>query len=435
MVAKINKGSSMYGAVSYNQIKVNEGTARIILGNRIITDVMGNTENVMQQTLLSFENYLLANKRTEKPVLHISLNPSPEDELSEQQFASLAKDYMDKMGYGDQPYIVCLHEDIDRKHIHIVSTCVDENGKKINDSYERMRSMEVCRELEIKYGLEQISNRKLEDDKPYLKKVDYTQGDVKRQIYNTLKSIESYRFQSFGEYNALLNCFNINVKHIKGEERSGKPFNGIVYSATDNDGNVLSNPFKSSLFGRKYGFAGLEKRMKRNTDDFKAGKYSSQIKAPISIAMSEATSKQDFIDRLKGKGVDVLFRQNEEGRIYGVTFIDHNHKEVYNGSRMGKEFSANVFNSMFNEPSGEPRLHKHTDEGLPMKNILADDFHPAIHDKATAIEQAFGIFSFEQHGADFEEEEFARLMKRKKKKTKEKEEEKKGAVIVTHSNI
>ena len=76
MVAKINRGVSLYGAVIYNQRKVDEATARIIAGNRMITDLTGNPHNVMQQTLWAFESYLAANRNTEKPVLHISLNPS-----------------------------------------------------------------------------------------------------------------------------------------------------------------------------------------------------------------------------------------------------------------------------------------------------------------------------------------------------------------------
>ena len=87
MVAKINRGVSLYGAIVYNQQKVDDATARIIYGNRMITDVTGNPEQVMRQTIWAFENYLLANKNTEKPVLHISLNPSLDDRLTDSQFA------------------------------------------------------------------------------------------------------------------------------------------------------------------------------------------------------------------------------------------------------------------------------------------------------------------------------------------------------------
>ena len=169
MVAKINRGVSLYGAIIYNQQKVDDNTARIIYGNRMIANVTGNPEQVMRQTMWAFENYLLANRNTEKPILHISLNPSLDDRLTDGQFAELAKEYMQKMGYGDQPYIVYIHEDIDRRHIHIVSTCVNEKGEKIDDAYEWNRSMKACRELERKFGLKQIEDKRKELLEPYLK--------------------------------------------------------------------------------------------------------------------------------------------------------------------------------------------------------------------------------------------------------------------------
>ena len=129
MVAKINRGVSLYGAIVYNQQKVDDATARIIYENRMITDVTGNPEQVMRQTIWAFENYLLANKNTEKPVLHISLNPSLDDRLTDSQFADLAKEYMQKMGYGDQPYIVYVHEDISRRHPYRIHLRERERGK------------------------------------------------------------------------------------------------------------------------------------------------------------------------------------------------------------------------------------------------------------------------------------------------------------------
>ena len=202
---------------------------------------------------MAFDSYLAANRNTEKPVLHISLNPSVDDRLTDGQFAELAREYMQKMGYGDQPYIVYLHEDIDRRHVHIISTCVKENGEKISDAYEWNRSMKACRELERKFGLKQVENKRKELLEPYLKKADYQSGDVKKQVSNIVKSVfGSYRFQSFGEYSALLSCFNIETKQVKGEF-DGVPYNGIVYTMTDDTGKPLCTPIKSSLSGSATG--------------------------------------------------------------------------------------------------------------------------------------------------------------------------------------
>jgi hypothetical protein len=415
MVAKISHGASLYGAVTYNQEKINGGTARMIGGNRMLSDMTDNPDTILPQILLSFESYLAANRNTRKPVLHISLNPSPEDRLSDEQFSFLAKDYMAKMNYGDQPYIIYLHEDTGRRHIHIVSVCVDETGRKISDSYERRRSMTACRELEIKYRLKNITNERREQDRLFLKKVEYEKGNVKHQISNVLKNVSDYRFRTFGEYSALLSCFNVEAKTVKGEGVDGKPFNGIVYSATDNAGKSISNPFKSSLFGKSFGYEGLNKKMARNEKDLKEGKYAPMIRGDIAAVLKTTKSKDDFIQKLRGRGIDVVFRTNEAGRLYGATFIDHRRKEVYNGSALGKEFSANVFHKLFNEPQPEtgrdetPVIHSpHPDEIF--------SFSPS--DRGTAFEEVFGIFDFPftDEGRDYEEEAFLRQMKRRKKK-------------------
>lgn len=409
MVAKINRGVSLYGAIAYNQQKVGESQARIISGNRMITDVTDNPERLMQRTMWAFESYLLANKNTEKPILHISLNPSPEDSLSDARFAELAKEYMQKMGYGDQPYIVYLHEDIARRHIHIVSTCVNEKGEKIDDAYEWNRSMKVCRELELKYGLKQHTDKNSELIGAYLKKVDYMRGDQKRQVSNTLKSVfTTYKFQSFGEFSALLSCFNIEAKQVKGEHE-GVPYNGIVYAVTDENGKIVGPPIKSSLIDKRFGYQGVEKRIRYNAGEFKKKKWVPKIRNEVALAMHGCRgNKASFIRLLQDRGIDTVFRTNDEGRIYGTTFIDHHNKEVYNGSRLGKEFSANRFEELFNRQEDVPP---------PGTSLFSEDIQ-SLHggDMESSIEQAFGIFSFGDNGPDPQEEALARRLLKKKKK-------------------
>lgn len=130
--------------------------------------------------------------------------------------------------------------------------------------------MKACRELERKFGLKQVENKRKELLEPYLKKADYQSGDVKKQVSNIVKSVfGSYRFQSFGEYSALLSCFNIETKQVKGEF-DGVTYNGIVYTMTDDTGKPLCTPIKSSLIGKRYGYEGLEKRIGYNIREYKA---------------------------------------------------------------------------------------------------------------------------------------------------------------------
>ena len=408
MVAKISHGMNLYGALAYNHDKVAAGTAEILSGNRMISDRLGLPSEDIRLALLSFENYLLANRNTEKPVLHISLSPAPEDRLSHTQLEELAARYMEKMGYGNQPYIVYKHADTHNAHIHIVSVCVDGQGKKISDAYEHRRSMTACRELETDFGLRNGADTERRNPKAELRKVDASLGDVRHQVGNTLKAVlESYRVQTFGEYNALLSTLNIEAKQVRGEY-NGTPYTGIVYSVTDDTGKVVSPPFKSSRFGKRFGNEQLEKRMLMNLKALKDGKWAPSIQADIVRALRQADSRKRFVELLGQRRIDVVFRENERGRIYGVTFIDHNRREVFNGSRMGKEFSANVFNDYFkwleNIPEKERGGHSATELWQHHR-----------HESSSTLELAAGILSMETNPRDYEEEAFARRMKKKKK--------------------
>jgi hypothetical protein len=241
---------------------------------------------------------------------------------------------------------------------------VDENGVKINDKFEWRRSMTACRELEQQYGLVNSADPRLRQTEPYLKKVDYRQGDVKHQISNTLKNVlAGYKFQTFGEYSALLACYNIEAKQVKGDHE-GIPYTGIVYTATDDKGNAVGPPFKSSLFGKPFGHDALTKKMERHALAFRQKKWGPAIHDTVSLAMISCRGDRERFEKtLHGKGIDVLFRKNDDGRIYGVTFIDHNTREVYNGSRLGKEFSANAFEKLFTEPAQQS--HREQPQELP----------------------------------------------------------------------
>ena len=123
----------------------------------------------------------------------------------------------------------------------------------------------------------------------------------------------------------------------------------MSYSATDKEGNKVGKPFKSSIFGKEAGIDALEKRMQVSAAWAKKHKdIATDTAARIAAAMQTAGHDRALFEReLLRQGIGVVFRQNEAGRIYGATFIDHADKTVFNGSRLGKEFSANVFNDLF----------------------------------------------------------------------------------------
>lgn len=411
MVAKINVGISLFGALAYNQKKIIEGEGLVLCSNKMTESLDGMFD--IHRCIVDFERHLPDDINTEKPIIHISLNPHPDDRLTDEQLASIAQEYLQKLGYGNQPYMVYKHEDIERHHIHIVSLRVDETGKKINDSFEYRRSKAITCELEQKYGL-RTAEKQQRSQTNTLKKVITQTGDVKGQIANLIKSLSNrYHFQSFNEYRALLSLYNISVEETKGEVR-GRVYNGLVYFATDNNGNKTGNPYKSSLFGKSVGHKAINERCEGSKEIIKEKEFGEQTKKIVATSINKENARSDFENDLKRKGIDVIFRKNDSGRIYGVTFIDHNTECVFNGSRLGKEYSANAFQEKFSS------THTVNEKQQPQKKEAITNSAPITienhKESETILDSALDLFIMENHGTDPEEEAFIRRMRKKKKK-------------------
>ena len=339
MVAKISLGKSIYGALSYNAEKINKEKGRVLDTNKIYNDGSGNID--IHRAFEDFKRWMPQHTRAEKTMMHISLNPHPDDVLSEMQYTQLAHEYMEKMGFSEMPYLIVKHEDIDRHHIHIVALRVRPDGSCISDKNNFYRSKEITRELERKYGLHTAERQKITPDMP-IRKIDPS-GDIKRQVANTVKMVGMrYKFQTIGEYNAILGLYNIRCEQTDGRV-NGREYHGLVYFATDDNGNTIASPFKASRLGKFASRTAIDGRMDRAKDKIDIR----PTKQAVSEAMAESSGKDDFIAKLKERNIDLVLRHTDTGRIYGATFIDHNTMTVLNGSRLGKEFSANSLEKWF----------------------------------------------------------------------------------------
>ena len=170
----------------------------------------------IQHCIRSFEPYLAANRRTEKPVIHISLNPHPDDVLTDEQLTAIGQEYMEKMGYGNQPYII---------YRHLLPA----------EKMERRESLPLTA-------------------------VDYRKGDIKHQIANVVKPVmQGYKFQSVKEFKALLGLFHVTVEEAH-KTIKGKTYHGLVYAATDEKGERTGVAIKSSKIGKSVGYEALQKK-------------------------------------------------------------------------------------------------------------------------------------------------------------------------------
>ena len=407
MVAKISYGSSLFGALAYNGEKVNEGVARILETNKVFCSA--DNRHDITACMLDFMAYIPSQVRTKKPIIHISLNPHPDDRLSDDRLSAIALEYIEKMGYGNQPFVVYKHEDIDRHHLHIVTLAVDETGRKINDGNNFYKSKHITREMEQRYGLHPADKKQFKEAFR-LQKVCLEEGNLKKQLASVIKpAVKFYHCPSFKEYRALLSTYNICVEEVKGEV-NGKTYMGLLYFASDDKGNKIGKVFKSSLFGKSVGYEALQNRFKASKEKLKEKHLAPKTKAIVAGALKRSATREDFRGNLHHRGIDVIFRENEEGRLYGVTFIDHNNGCVVNGSRLGKELSANAVAEWFDRPHPELSAPIQQSEKGSIPQIQTSD--------GDSVLGGLLDLPLETHGMDWEEEQFRRRMQRKKKQKK-----------------
>ena len=408
MVAKISIGSSLYGALAYNAQKVNAGEGKLLATNRVFDG--GDGQMDCTRLLRDFCNCMPENVRTRNTVIHVSLNPHPDDRLTDMEMANIAQIYMERLGYGNQPYVIVKHEDIDRHHVHIVSVNVDEKGKRIDRDFLFRRSERIRKELEKEFHLHPAGHKRGEI-REVVHKVDIHKGDVKKQIASVLLSLATrYRFQTMGEFCALLSLYNIHVEETRGKVGE-REYHGLVYSATDDKGNKVGNPFKASLFGKSTGYAAIEKRFALSKKQITEKKLTEPTKRAVLQVLGKTYHRDKFMSLLKDKGIETVLCLTAEGRIYGATFIDHRTGCVLNGSRMGKELSANALQEHFTLPYADEKpmpFVLHTEETAEEHSVVQDDNENSSF--------GLGLFNPSGQAVNAEEEDFIRKMRRRKKR-------------------
>ena len=352
MIAKISATENLGGALGYNFKKVEKEEASILLVQGLYQNKEGTY--MMAEVFADMEALIPKKCRTKKMVFHCSLNPHPDEKLSDETLTQIAKEYMEALGYGKQPYIVFKHSDIAREHIHIVSFRVDSKGRKINDKFEKRRSKQITDALERKFGLIPSSkvSGKVETETP---KVDIDRGNIKEQVASVVRMVlKHYRFCSLGELNAILSKYNLAVEEVKTEFR-GRKYDGLVYVPADDKGDKVSSPIHASDIERGVGYTAVQNRMQKSKQTIKPLIPAVREKV-LHVMRTSPQTEEALRQRLEEQRLRVTIRKNESGRIYGITFIDDEQGIALNGSRLGKGYAANVFNAYLSNPTHNPFL-------------------------------------------------------------------------------
>jgi hypothetical protein len=384
MVAKITIGKSVRGILNYNENKVTMKQAQCIEASGY---GMEHDELTFSQKLNRLNLLQEKNKRVKTNAVHISLNFDPSEQLNKGQLKAIAGSYMEKIGFGDQPYLIYQHFDAGHPHIHILTTNVKENGQAISlHNIGRGRSEQARKDLEQEYGLvvaESCSQKHVLRLKPVpLEKLEYGRIETKRAITNIVNTVVAqYNFTSLSELNAVLKQYNVVADrgHANSRMYNG---NGLVYSATNDKGNKLGVSIKASDLYQKPTLKKLEKVFQKNQQSRKL--YRAMLKERIdqAIGIDTKLTRRQFEYRLKKENIKVLFRENNHGQVYGITYIDHFKKSVFNGSDLGKEYAANAISQRLAVKERTQSLTKTTnDDHMPAQQSQSQSLlYTLVHD-------------------------------------------------------
>ena len=360
MVARITHGKDILGVLLYNKLKVDAGQAEAMLCHNLpVAPVEGRIDAYRLSE--AFRPWLEHPRAgLSQPVFHASLNPHPDDRLDDFQLLEIAHDYMERMGYGDQPYVVFRHRDIGREHLHIVSVRIRPDGRPVDCYRYKARSVAATKAIEQTYGLHPAV-KGVQQPLEGLRRVAYTEGNLKAQMNSVLWALrENYRVGSPGEWNALLGLYGLEARECTGVAE-GRPYAGMIYRALDGQGQRVGKPIKASRLSAPAGYRQMRREYVRTKKWLREnGARLEPVRESIREAMRTAGSAEEFARLIRPAGLSVVFRRSEEhgGRIYGVTFIDHNKGLVINASKLDRGFGANRFHKLFDPPPQELYPHK-----------------------------------------------------------------------------
>jgi hypothetical protein len=349
MVTKISTGKSIRGMLHYNENKVVAGEAKLILASGFAGEIEAMNFN---QKLHRFQHLTVMKPNVKTNAVHISLNFHSSEDLSTATLQQIAGRYMEKIGFGDQPFLVYRHDDSAHTHVHIVSTSITAQRQRIDLHDIGIKLSEPARKaIEEEFKLVKAENKAFTQE-PGIKAADpekakYGQLPTKRAISNVITAVaRDYKFTSLAELNAILQCFNVIA--LRGAEHTAMfEKKGLMFSLLDAKGVAIGVPIKASGFYTKPTLRNLEKKFAVNQEKRKAFKENLKQGVDQIFGHYTALTKATFIREAKQLGIAVLFRQNEQGLIFGVTFIDHQNKVVFNGSDLGKAYSAKALTERF----------------------------------------------------------------------------------------
>ena len=310
MVVKVlqSRGSTS-SPLEYNEEKVSEGEAEIIgVFNK------GEDKDIYE----AFKRLERRNISVKNVSFHMAINPGEGEDMTEGRICSFACDLMQGMGYGNQPFIIYRHHDIERIHYHVLSSRICENGKKVNDYWENKRCENVSKELQQKYGFVYGKTSKLKLGAPVPpRRFLPRRGEVSEQLTQLFDECIRYHFTSFAQFKNILLSHGVKLHVIEGKKKT------FYLKGIDEKGKVRTAPLgKNDLNRDLYSIYSTAVHSGRLTKaQFRPERE--HIERAVALALRTSWNQQEFIEALAKHDIDVVLRKGKDGKITDADFISN----------------------------------------------------------------------------------------------------------------
>ena len=341
MIVEIEKARpSCRPSLDYNEGKVLHGVAELV--------AYANMEDISHEGIYSlFTRYENGTRYpVEEKSFHASVNPSATDPCKEEQVLEFISSLMAHLGYGNQPYLVYRHFDIEREHYHIVSVRVGKDGRKINNFYEKRRAAAFMRENARRFGFSVaekgervISSENLTDasgERPPLR-FDVGKGVSSRMLGAYARAL-SYGFESFQQFSCILEDLGFRASLVSTDSRPCMALQGVDRKGTPST-EVLGERDLGEPLYRQYLTALTANRQAHSS----RAKEKARVRGLVGFAFGISRSEGHFVNILKNKGISVhLSRTQESGEVFGITFVDHAARMVFKASEIRDVISVGM---------------------------------------------------------------------------------------------
>lgn len=346
MIVKLMKpaGSSFPG-VNYNDKKIDKGKGELMLMKNFPSFINGSSS---KEEVKSYLASVSKNEKVKKPQFHAALSTKFR-EHSKEELTKVAESFMDEMGYGDQPFIVVFHNDTENNHVHLVSTRVDKStGKKINDSYEKLKSQKaLAKVMEKMYGISNVEN---------------------------INKLLSYRISSLKQLELLLERNGFRLAQNKEDETKMDILkNGVREKTINGNQIVFDNKKNENRTKQIKAILSKYKELHSGTIFKVEDRRKQEAMLPEEKQDEDPEPKIEFESELQKKlkdifGIDIIFHHKDGQKPFGYSLIDNKTGTVYKGSEIMKMKELFEFTSLVIDKRLFERLK---DFNIPDKEIKA----------------------------------------------------------------